>query len=125
MVKLFYRDSLWSIVAGPTIWAVHFLFSYVAIAIFCAKRPDAEMHFDTLRVIIGGATLVALVGIVMAGVQATDNWRQALNAHWIADADTLDMRRRFVGRAAFLLAGLSGIAVIYTGLPVIFIASCR
>lgn len=124
MVSLYYRDSLWSLIAGPTIWAVHFLFCYISAAIFCAKVGDPA-SFATLRLVIGGATLIALAGIAVAGVQAVDDWRRALNAEWAADADTIDMRRRFVGRAAFLLSGLSGIAVLYVGMTVLFVSSCR
>jgi hypothetical protein len=66
-----------------------------------------------------------LAGIARAGIQAVDDWCQAMNADWVADADTLEMRRRFMGRAAFLLAGLSGVAVIYVGATVLFVSDCR
>ena len=124
MVKLFYRDSLWSLIAGPTIWAVHFLFCYIAAAIYCAKFGTIG-GFGWLRGAIIIATLIALAGIARAGIQAVDDWRQAVNALWSTDTNSLDMRRRFVGRAAFLLSGLSGIAVIYVGMTVLFISSCR
>lgn len=124
MVRLYYRDSLWSLIAGPTIWAAHFLISYISAALFCAKFAGPT-SLDILRVIIAIATVVALVGIGFAGVQAADNWRQALNAEWAADANSLTMRRRFVGRAAFLLSGLSGVSVLYVGLTVLFVSSCR
>lgn len=124
MVKLFHRDNLWSFVAGPTIWAAHFLFCYIAAAIYCAKFAD-RAGFGVLRVVIGLATIAALIGIARAGLQAVDNWRQALNADWVAEADTIDMRRRFIGRGAFLLAGLSGVAIAYVGATVLFVSDCR
>ncbi len=124
MVRLYYRDSLWSLIAGPTIWAVHFLVSYIAASIYCAKIGGAG-GFDVLRLLIAAATLVALAGIGIAGIQAVDDWRRALNASWAADADTLEMRRHFVGRAAFLLAGLSAVAVIYVGASVLFVSNCQ
>lgn len=124
MVKLFYRDSLWSFIAGPAIWVAHFLFCYIAAAIYCAKFADRD-GFDVLRITIGVATIAALAGIARAGLQAVDNWRQAIDADWVADADTVEMRRRFIGRAAFLLAGFSGVAVIYVGATVLFVSDCR
>lgn len=125
MVRIFYRDSLWSLIAGPTIWAAHFLLCYIAAAIFCAKVADSAGSFDRLRLFIVVATAIALAGIVYVGAQAVDNWRRALNADWAADANSLEIRRHFIGRATFLLAGLSAIAVIYVGLVAIFISSCQ
>lgn len=125
MVRLYYRDSLWSLIAGPTIWAVHFLFCYISAAIFCAKAADPAEDFFILRLIIGVVTLLALTGIAIAGTQAVDDWRRALNAEWAVDEDSLEIRRRFVGRAAFLLSGLSGVATIYVGMTVLFVTTCR
>lgn len=125
MVRLYYRDSLWSLIAGPTIWAVHFLFCYIAAAVFCAKSTDPVADFYGLKIAIGVATVMALIGIVIAGVQAVDDWRRALNAEWAVDEDSLAFRRRFVGRAAFLLAGLSAVGTIYVGMTILFVSSCR
>lgn len=125
MVRLYYRDSLWSLIAGPTIWAVHFLFCYITAAIYCAKASDPALHFSSLRLAIGAATVVALIGIAIAGVQAVDDWRRALNAEWAVDDDTLYMRRRFVGRAAFLLSGLSAVGVVFVGMTVLFASNCQ
>jgi len=125
MVRLYYRDSLWSLIAGPTIWAAHFLFCYISAAIFCAKSADPTADFQILRIVIGVATVVALIGIAIAGTQAVDDWRRALNAEWAADEDSLQIRRRFVGRAAFLLSGFSAVATVYVGMTVLFVSSCR
>ena len=125
MVRLFYRDSLWSLIAGPTIWAAHFLLCYVAAAIFCAKVFDSAANFDSLRMFIAVATAMALAGVLYTGVQAVDDWRRALNANWAADANSLEIRRVFIGRAAFLLAGLSAIAITYVGMVAIFISTCQ
>lgn len=125
MVRLYFRDSLWSLIAGPTIWAVHFLFCYISAAIFCAKAADPVTDFYMLRIAISVATILALLGIAIAGTQAVDDWRRALNAEWAVDEDSLPIRRRFVGRAAFLLSGLSIIATIYVGMTILSASSCR
>lgn len=125
MLRLYYRDSLWSLIAGPTIWAVHFLFCYIATAIYCAKSAAPATDFYLLQITIAVATVAALAGIVVAGTQAADNWHRALDAEWAADDETLRHRRRFVGRAAFLLSGLSAIATAYVGMTVLFVSSCQ
>ena len=39
------RGGLWILVAGPAVWALHFLLSYVTVAVHCAKaaRFDAPL----------------------------------------------------------------------------------
>jgi hypothetical protein len=125
MLRLFYRDSLWSLIGGPTIWAGHFLLCYISAAIFCAKVEPAGFGFLDLRIVIGVVTLLAFIGIAFVGFQAVDHWRRAMNAEWATDSDSLVVRRLFIGRVAFLLAGLSAIGVLYTGLVAIFIDNCR
>jgi hypothetical protein len=124
MARLYHPDNIWSLIVSPTIWIVHFLFCYISAALFCAKWADSG-DFNTLRLIIVIATLVALGGIIAAGAQAVDDWRKALDTEWEADKPTLRMRRRFVGRAAFLLAGLSAVGVIFVALTVFFLSSCQ
>jgi hypothetical protein len=41
------------------------------------------------------------------------------------DAPTLKDRRRQMGAATFLVAALSFVAVIYSGLPAVFMTDCR
>ena len=33
-------ETLWTLFTAPVIWAFHFLFCYVAAAVWCAKRGD-------------------------------------------------------------------------------------
>src|SRR3546814_6403317 len=70
------KDSLWELIAGPTIWSVYFLVAYVAAAIVCAKGGD----MDSLRIAILGLAVAALGAIGFAGFDAWRRWRRGHEA---------------------------------------------
>jgi hypothetical protein len=118
------RDSLWTIIAGPTVWAVYFLLCYVPAAVYCAKADSTGAGLGTVRVAIAAFTVIALALIVHAGVLAYRHWGFGTDdpPH---DDDTLQDRRRFLGYATLLLCGLSFVATIYVALPALMIPTCR
>lgn len=109
------------IAASPTIWAAHFLLSYITAAIWCAKTGAP---LDPVRVAIAVYTAIALAGIGFAG------WR-GLRRHKLGtatvphDFDTPEDRHRFIGFATLLLSGLSAVATIYVALVAVFIETCH
>ena len=112
--------SVWRITFGPLIWAVHFVMSYGATALVCAKGGDV----DILRIGIGIGTVVALLGIVRLGWQAWVQWDIVRDRDWENDTGTSEDRHQFLGHAAFLLALISFIGVAYVALPPLLIGTC-
>lgn len=116
-------DSLWLLTAGPAIWAGHFLLCYLTAAIWCAKVGGIDGPLGTIRAAVAFYTVLALVGIAIAGFRGYRQHRfGAARTH---DAGTAADRHRFIGFATLLLAGLSAVATLYVALPVVFIGSCR
>jgi hypothetical protein len=115
------KDSLWELIAGPTIWSVYFLAAYVAAAIVCAKDGD----FASVRVAILALGLAALAAIGYAGFDAWRRWRGGHETSPPHDDDTEMSRHQFLALATLLLCGVSFIATIYVALPATFFASCR
>lgn len=115
-------EGLWTLFTAPVIWAGHFLACYVTAAVFCARFGGAG--FGMLRLVVAGFTLLALGGIVLAGVLAWRQWGFGTGdpPH---DDPTRSDRLLFQGFATLLLAGLSLVAVAYQALPVAFITDCR
>jgi membrane protein YdbS with pleckstrin-like domain len=114
-------DSLWMLVAAPTIWLAHFLLSYITAAVWCAKLAEGAS--------LGGArTAVAMYSAAaIAGIGAVGQYgwrRHCQETRHPHDVSTGHGRQRFLGFAILLLAGLSAVAVIYGSLPAVFIASC-
>ena len=119
-----HRESLWHLVVSPTIWAAHFLLSYVTAAIWCAKFAQRFDSLGPVRPLIAAYTAAALVGIALHGRRS---WRRhRLGSETLPhDADTPGDRHRFLGFASATLAGLSGVAVIFAALVIVFFHDCR
>ena len=116
-------SSLWALVAPPTVWALHFLFSYVYAAIHCAKAGRLEGIGD-VRAAIGAATVIALLIVVACGYVA---WAQArVEGDPPPHQESTDVDRlRFLAVATLLLAGLSFVAIVFTALPAFMFGDCR
>ncbi len=119
--------SLWLLTFGPGLWAVHFLLSYVTVAVWCAKVGRAGALGDA-RLLVGLYTLLALLGIALT---AWRGYRQHRLGNGNPDAsaphdyDTPADRHRFLGYSTLLLCGLSFFATLYVALTVVFIGNCR
>ena len=113
------KVTLWTLIVPPTIWAAHFLFSYIWAAISCAKAGE----FATFPTLFAVGTLVALALILLSGWIA---WRQArLPGDPPPHEESTDIDRlRFLAHSTLLLAGLSFVGVIFTAMPVVFLRDC-
>jgi hypothetical protein len=118
------KENLWLLIVSPTIWAAHFLLSYISAAIWCAKFAARYGSLEPVRWAIAIYTVVALLGIAWNG-------RSGLRRHRFGteslphDFDTPGDRHRFLGFATALLAGLSAVATVFAAFVVIFFEDCR
>jgi len=118
------HESLLIIAAGPLVWAAHFLLCYVTAAVWCAKQGNPLVPLMTVRLSIAAFTAIAL------GLIACIAW-WGYRAHRLGgeraphDDDTPEDRHRFVGYATLLLAGLSGVAIVYAALVAVFVQTCQ
>lgn len=119
------KDSLWALIAGPTIWSVYFLAVYVAAAIICAKSDTAAGDVAVLRGAVAAFGTAALAAIGGAGIRAWRRWRSAGGGLPPHGDDTHQSRHQFMSLATLLLCGLSFVATIYVAMPAAFITTCR
>jgi hypothetical protein len=113
--------SLWHLILGPMIWAVHFCVIYAMTAIFCAKvGGDAAV----LRMWIMLLTLAAAGLICVVGWRSWRQWDYPDDFDYEHDGNTIEDRREFLGHAGLLLCVVSLIGVIYVALPAAFIGNC-
>ncbi len=115
--------NLWTLVIPPTVWALHFLFSYVYAAIRCAKSGPAEV-IDDVRLAIGIATVVALAIVSVSAYMAWVHRHVEGDPPPFQDSTDED-RQRFLATAKLLLAGLSFIAIVFTAIPAFMFGDCR
>lgn len=118
------HQSLWLLTAGPSIWAAHFMLSYVTAAIWCEKFVGRGGSLRTVRIAIVVYSALALAGIGIVG------WigyrRHRLKGGEVPhDADTPEDRHRFLGFATLLLSSFSAVAVLYAAAVALFFELCH
>jgi len=108
---------------APTIWATHFLVSYVTAAIWCAKYSGDDGSLGAARTAIAVYTALALIGIAITGWigYRRHTFGDGSLPH---DADTPEDRHRFLGFATLLLSGLSAVATLFVASVAVFIGNC-
>jgi hypothetical protein len=116
-------ETLWTLFTGPVVWALHFLFCYVAAAIYCAKAPQLAFSFGKLRLTLGIVTILALVATLATAWLAWRQWGFG-SGDPPHDEPTRQDRLMFQGFATLLLSGLSFVAVIFVSVPLLFIEVC-
>jgi hypothetical protein len=117
--------DLWSVIIAPTLWALHFLVCYVGAAIYCQKL-GRDAPLGDIRLLVLGATAVALVGI---GWSTLRLWRvrgrSLTDNDFEYEHDTTEERHRFLSHVALMLCVLSAVAVVYVTIPMLYLSSCR
>ncbi len=118
------RGGLWMLVAGPVVWALHFLLSYITVAIHCAKVANYDASLGGAATALWIYTALALLVIVAFGLTG---WRRHRHAESSPphDAPTPADRHRFLGLATLLLCALSFVAVVYAAFAITVIGTCR
>lgn len=117
------QSSLFKITLGPLAWALHFVASYAAAAVWCAKGPGGSIL--PLRLGIGAMTAVALGLILWVGWRAWQQWDFTDDWDYEHARARGEDRHEFLGHAAFLLAIVSFVGTCYTALPALYIGTCR
>lgn len=120
------RDNLWTLIAAPTIWAVHFLLSYIVAAYACAPNEEIFRDIAMVRLLIGGLTAIGLLGTGLIFLRAFREWRaDGGGLHTERDQDTSGGREAFLEFSTVLLAALSFVAILFVAMPAIFTVDCR
>lgn len=118
------QDNLWTLIAAPTIWGFHFLFSYFLAAYRCAPNAEIYRNIGGTRVAIAAVTVFCLLLILLILRRAWREWRSKGGGYENAK-DTPEARERFLEFSTLLLALLSFAAVIFETLPILVFWDCR
>ena len=118
------KESLWLLTVSPSIWAAHFLLSYLTAAIWCEKFAGPDGQLGVVRAAMAIYTAMALVGI---GINGWGGWRRHRFAAETTphDFDTPEDRHRFLGFATLLLAALSAVSTMFVAFVAIFFEDCQ
>jgi hypothetical protein len=122
--RLIDDGSVWVLVAGPVIWAAHFLLVYWIAAVYCAKAAAEDAPLDGPRLWIVLATIVALGLIGLVALHARRRYNGVFVINEEMTEDSLEERLRFLGHVALILCGLSVIAVLFSMAPALVLRTC-
>ncbi|MWD27044.1 hypothetical protein E0K89_006090 [Aquicoccus sp. SCR17] len=116
------RESLLRITFAPLTWALHFVLCYGTVSLACIK---GLIPLPYTRAGLIAATGLALALIALIGWRAFVQWDVRRTGDFTNPEGHAEHRHQFLGHAGFLLAIISAIGVIYTGLPLFILASCK
>lgn len=115
------RESLWRITLAPLAWAVHFMLCYGAVAVACEKT---FLPVDPTRHALIALTVVVLAFIAWIGWRSLQQWDVRRTGNFSNPYGEAEDRHQFLGHAAFLLALISFIGVVYVSFPLLLVRSC-
>lgn len=123
--------ALWiRLLAGPIIWAAHFIVGYLLVEAFCQTGLRFDiLGIDGLSFILVAITLLAVIGSGYLGIQSYQNWgslnpgksfRERLEQAENWNEETVE----FIYFTGFLLSTLFTATIVMVGLPVFFLRAC-
>jgi hypothetical protein len=119
-----FRAAWLLLLAGPVIWAVHFMAVYlVAEAVCSAGDSTAEvLGLPWLSFVTIAVTVAAAVATLVLAVVAWRHWRLRTDdpSGWIAG----DERNAGLALGGFLLGLMFTVAILFVGLPAAFLEPC-
>jgi hypothetical protein len=108
MARLPTVSNLVLLVAGPVVWAVHFLAIYGFTGVVCA-RPGVDAGILAWGVPVAGAAAIALLGLLVLGARR---------------AASRDGQRPFTHQVGQGLAAFAALAIAWETLPVFLAPPC-
>jgi hypothetical protein len=122
--RLIEEGSVWIMAASPCVWALHFLFSYWAAAVWCAKVAERFGSILPVRLGVGALTVAALALLAWIARHAVRRYegRLLIQEHLTEPSEA--ERTRFLGHATLLLCSLSAVAIVFDAMPAVVFNSC-
>lgn len=107
------------LLAGPVIWFGHFMLVYLAAEVICNADAGRRLLGVPLAAAVTiGATVAALAVVAGAVVWTGREWRRDREEGPAGIGD------RALSFAALALAALFALAIVYTGLPALWLDPC-
>lgn len=122
---------LWAqLLAGPILWSIHFLLSYLLVEAFCQLGWSFKiLEMNGLSVILIALTVLAIVSASLFGLKSYRAWKD-LNDNRNLAAEIREASRwsegplEFVYFSGLLLTVLFTAVILMTGIPVLFLRPC-
>lgn len=128
-----HRRLILAALAGPVIWAVHFLLVYLLAELACRTGvlSGSLLGMTLLAWVTLTATLLALVVVGWVGVAAFRDWQHRRGGAETRRSRRLDQASRIGGSpdgflvlAGWVLGLLFGAMIVLTAVPILVLAPC-
>jgi hypothetical protein len=114
----------YGILAGPIMWAVHFVLVYMVAEFGCRANFVNLTYFspDGIRTFIFGVTVVFVLGVASGGIIAYRSWNTLQNN---GEGDSpRNERTQFLVKMGLFLSALFILSIIFTAMPAFFTNAC-
>jgi hypothetical protein len=122
---------LWlSVLAGPVIWLVHFLASYLLVEAFCNLGWSFTLlGINGLSFLLVILTVLGVVGTGLFALKSYRAWKKVNWDHGLRDEFRETTRwsegaGEFMHFSGFLLSLLFTATILMVGIPVLFLPAC-
>lgn len=118
------------LLAGPILWSVHFLVSYLLVEAFCHFRWNFTLFgISGLSFLLVVLTILAVAGTSLFALKSYRVWKKMSMDHDLRDEFRETSRwsegpSDFMYFSGFLLSVLFTAAILTVGLPVFFLQPC-
>lgn len=133
MSRVPYRQemSLWiQLLAGPVLWSVYFLISYMFVETFCQTGwKFSLLGLNGIPFLVIALTTLAVLGTGLFAFKSYRNWRsrnsdRGLRDHVRETTRWFESPVDFMYFSGFLLSLLFAVVILITGIPALFLQPC-
>jgi Ca2+/Na+ antiporter len=125
------EESPWmfwaQLLAGPVLWSVHFLISYLLVEAFCKMGWSfTVLGFQGISFIVIVLTVLAVIATVLFSLKSYRGWKRTNANYSLKDQfrDKSQWSEGFVYFSGFLLSVLFAVTILMVGLPALFLHPC-
>lgn len=114
----------YGILAGPIMWAFHFMIVYMVAEFGCRANFVNLPYFspDGIRAFIGIVTVVFVFSVASGGIIAYRSWNTLQNN---GEGDSpQNERAQFLVKMGLFLSALFILSIIFTAMPAFFTNTC-
>ncbi len=122
---------LWiQLLAGPILWSIHFLLSYLIVEAFCQVGWDFNiLGINGLSFIVIALTILAVLATALFALRSYRGWRglhedRRLRDEFGESASWFESSTDFMFFTGFLLSVLFAATILMVGLPALFLQPC-
>lgn len=118
------------LLAGPVLWAGHFIVSYLLVEAFCQMGWNFNvLGVNGLSLILVGFTLLVAIVTGLSGLRSYRGWKNLDKDHNFKDEiqgarNESERSDEFLYFSGFLLSTFFAVTVLLVGVPALFLRPC-